>query len=437
MQKDIPKNPLTADILLSMLRPKESPTGPLTQGKGRTRGVELASKQEVVAKRRPIVWEPTLDEAERRWADLAASLTATEFAPRAAELDREQRYARENAAQLRKAGIDRMFLPTSVGGGGASLTAYVAVVEAIARGCASTSGIVATLQLGAYPLLLTRNEALRRRHLGAVAREGQSVSFALSEREAGSDPSGMTTTAVREGAGWRIRGEKCWIGSGGVASKYVVFAQTEPGAGRKGIAAFLVEADAEGVDDDEFEDKMGMRGTTTATIRFDTWVDEDSVVAPPGEGLKVALQGLNIGRIGVAAQSCGIGFAAYEAAVGRAVGRQTFGKLLIEHQAIGFRLADLATWLSAARMLAYEAAAAYDRGEDVAVIGAQAKLFASETAHEAVDTAVQVFGGAGYVKPNLVERLYRDQRVTEIYEGTSEIQRLVLARAIRQAAEEA
>lgn len=397
--------------------------------------VESASRASAIASGDQVIWCPRLDDEQRRWRELAATLTVAEFAPRAAQVDREQRYAHENAALLRKSGIDLMFLPRAFGGGNASLMAYVAVVEAIAQGCPSTSGIVATLQLGAYPLLLSPNEELTRQHLTAMADEGETISFALSERDAGSDPASMATMAEREGGGWRIRGEKCWIGNGGIADKYIVFAQTRQGSGRHGIAAFLVLAAAPGVDDDEVEDKMGMRGTTTGVIRFDTWVGDDAMVAAPGEGLKVALQTLNIGRIGVSAQASGIGLAAYYAAVDRAVSRRTFGKPLIEHQAIGFRLADVATRLSASRMLTYEASAAFDRGDDVAVIGAQAKLFSTETSHEAVDAAVQIFGGAGYVKPNLVERLYRDQRVTEIYEGASEIQRLVLARAIQKNAE--
>jgi alkylation response protein AidB-like acyl-CoA dehydrogenase len=175
---------------------------------------------------------------------------------------------------------------------------------------------------------------------------------------------------------------------------------------------------------------MGMRGTVNATVEFDTWVGADAMVAEPGRALKLALEALNVGRIVVAAQSSGIALAAFEAAAARAASRQAFGTAIINHQGVGFQLADLASRISASRMLTYEAALGYDRGEDIAALGAQAKLFASETAHDAVDVGVQVFGGEGYVKPSLVERLYRDQRATEIYEGTSEIQRLVLARAI-------
>jgi len=378
-----------------------------------------------------VVWAPQLTQAERGWRDLAARLAAEHFAPLAARIDAEQRYPLESVQRLRESGIATMVLPRSYGGGGASLVAYCAVVEEIAQSCASTSGIVATIQLGAAPLLLLRDEALKSELLRGLVERGEAVSFALSERGAGSDPASMATLAVRENGGWRIRGQKCWIGGGGAAHWYVVFAQTVPGSGKRGIAAFLVDAHAQGVDDSQFEDKMGMRGTRTSTIELDTWVAPERMLAPPGDGLRMAFGSLDVGRIGVAAQSCGMALAAWRHAVGYAAQRRTFGQLLIDHQALGFTLADLAARLSAARALTYEAARAYDSGSEVSVLAAQAKLIASETSHDVIDTALQIFGGAGYVKPNPVERLYRDQRVTEIYEGTSEIQRLLIARAIR------
>lgn len=376
------------------------------------------------------IWEPSLDESARRWQAVARRLTDERFRDRAAGIDAEQRYATENVADLVAAGIDRMFLPKPFGEG-ASLTALCAVIEEIATGCASTSGIVATLQLGVSPVLRAGSEEQMRRFVVKPDGTLKSVAFALSERDAGSDPAAMTTTAHREGDGWRIRGEKCWIGGGGVADTYVVFAQTDPGSAHRGIAAFLVDAGQPGVAAPDREDKMGMRGTVNARLVFDTLVEESAVLAPPGRAFALAVEALKIGRISVAAQSCGIAAAAYRAAAGHAVKRVTFGRPIIEHQGVGFQLADLATRLSAGRMMTYAAAAAYDAGEDVTVCGAQAKLFCSEMAHDAVDLGVQVFGGAGFVKPNLVERLYRDQRATEIYEGTSEIQRLVIARAIR------
>lgn len=377
------------------------------------------------------IWSPRLTAEEARWQETAARLARTQFAPRAAEIDREQRYPHENVALLRESGIATMFLPREHGGAGASLTAYCSVIEAIAEACASTSGIVATIQLGAAPLMLVGDESLKADLLRGMVERGEMVSFALSERGAGSDPAAMATRAEREGDGWRIRGEKCWIGGGGEAARYVVFAQTDPGSRKRGIAAFLVEADAPGVVDDLFEDKMGMRGTRTSTIRLDTHVPASHMLAGPGDGLRMAFAALDVGRVAVAAQANGMALAAFAIAVAHATTRETFGRLLIDHQALAFSLADLSCRLSAARMMTYEAAKLYDAGQDISVIAAQAKLLASETSHDVVDTALQLLGGAGYVKSNPVERMYRDQRVTEIYEGTSEIQRLLIARAIR------
>ncbi len=377
-----------------------------------------------------IIWDPPLEPDASVWRDIARRIAHDYLAPRAAAIDRDQRYPRENVELLHESGIAAMFIPKQFGGGGASLSAFCAVIEELAQVCASTSGIVATLQLGALPLLRAGTDQQKDFYIGALVHERKAISFALSEQEAGSDPSNMRTMATPENGGWRLRGEKRWIGGGGECAYYVVFAQTAVGLGRRGIAAFMVAADADGVRDDAREDKMGMRGTVNTTVVLDTWVAQSSMIAPPGKALKLALEALNVGRVVVAAQSNGIALAAFNAAARRAVVRTTFGHALVEHQGISFKLADVATRLSAGRMLAYETARNFDTGKDVALIGAQAKLFCSEAAHDAVDIGVQVFGGEGFVKPSLVERLYRDQRATEIYEGTSEIQRLVLARAI-------
>lgn len=379
----------------------------------------------------PIVWRPDLSAEARVWYEKARSLSLTVFSGRASAIDREQKFPAENVADLRAAGISTMFLPVEFGGAGASLTALAAVIEEIATHCASTSGIIATLQLGAQPLLLGGAEAQRRKHLTALVEKEEFISFALSEPTAGSDPASMTTLAVREGSGWRVRGSKCWIGNGGIAAKYLLFAQTSPGSGRKGIAAFMVAANAPGVKIHPKEDKMGMRGTTTTLIDFDVLVADEDVIAGPGAALRLALETLNVGRVTVAAQSAGIALGAYREMTAYAASRQTFGQSILGHQALGFRIADIAMQISAARMMAYEAARQYDAGADVANLGAMAKLFCTEVAHRAVDLGVQVFGGRGYVRPTPVERFYRDQRATEIYEGTSEIQRMVLMRAIQ------
>jgi len=378
------------------------------------------------------IWAPRLSPGDARWRDIAARLSSEHFGPLAAEIDRDQRYPHESVERLRESGIATMFIPREFGGAGASLTAYCAVIETIAGACASTSGIVATIQLGSAPLMLVEDARLKEALLRGIVERGEMVSFALSERGAGSDPAGMATEAMPERGGWRIRGEKCWIGGGGEAKRYVVFAQTRPGSGKQGIAAFLVEAGAEGVRDDVFEDKMGMRGTRTSTITLDTWVAGDHMLAPPGKGLRMAFAALDVGRVGVAAQAMGIALAAYRIGLKHSASRRTFGKLLIDHQSLAFQLADLASRLTAARLVTYEAARVYDEGGDISAIAAQAKLLASETSHDVVDMALQLLGGAGFVKPNPVERMYRDQRVTEIYEGTSEIQRLLIARALRQ-----
>lgn len=381
----------------------------------------------------PIIWQPQLDMASVAWRDKARRLSLDHFSHLAPIIDREQRFPHENVALLRQAGISSMFLPKSYGGAGASLTSLSAVIEEIAAHCASTSGIIATLQLGAHPLLLGGTEAQKSEHLGALVRDDVFISFALSEPGAGSDPASMATTATPEGKGWRLRGTKCWIGNGGIAKKYLLFAQTNPGSGRSGIAAYLVHADAPGVRVHAPEDKMGMRGTATTVIDFDTYVDNGAIIAAPGAALRLALETLNVGRITVAAQSVGIGMGAYREMTAFAASRQTFGQSILSHQGLGFQIADIAMQLSAARMMVYEAARQFDAGVDIANLGAMTKLFSTEVAHLAVDLGVQVFGGRGYVRPTPVERFYRDQRATEIYEGTSEIQRLVLMRAIQSA----
>lgn len=380
------------------------------------------------------LWNPALGEAAATWQRKARALTAQAFAPLAEEIDRNQRYPIEHLPRLLDAKISGMFVPKEFGGEGASLTSVVAVVEAVAEGCASTSAILAALALGAFPILIGGSEAQKKKLLGGLAERGEAVNFALSEREAGSDPSAIQATAVREGDGWRIRGEKCWLGNGGHSRHFIVFARTGGAESRKAISAFIVPRDTEGLIVDFFEDKMGIRGTTTTNLKLDVRVPADSIIGAEGDGLKLALATLTVGRVVVAAQANGIALCAYREARRYAVNRKTFGQTLIDHQGVGFKLADAAMTLSAARMLTYEAARAYDDGKDIGTLGAMAKLYASEVSHTVVDDAVQILGGRGYVKPNVVERCYRDQRIVEIYEGTSEIQRIVLARAVKKAA---
>ncbi|AZG11197.1 acyl-CoA dehydrogenase [Pigmentiphaga sp. H8] len=381
------------------------------------------------------IWRPALGDTEQDWQRIARNLTASHFEPVAAAIDRDQRYPVEHLPPLRESGVSGLFIPEQYGGGGATLTALVAVVEAIAEGCASTAAIMAALSLGAFPVLLGGTEEQKQELLGGLARRGEAVNFALSERGAGSDAAAIQTTAVRDGAGWRIRGEKCWLGNGGHSRHFIVFALTgEPGS-RNNITAFWVPRDTEGATVDFHEDKMGIRGTTTTNFKVDSWVPHASIIGHEGQGLKLALSTLNVGRVVVAAQALGIALCSYRAASDFAVTRRTFGRAVVDHQGIGFMLANAATQLSAARMMTFEAAKAYDAGQDISTLGAMAKLFASEASHTICDDAMQILGGRGYVKPSVVERCYRDQRITEIYEGTSEIQRLVIARAVKREAE--
>jgi alkylation response protein AidB-like acyl-CoA dehydrogenase len=383
-----------------------------------------------------VIWQPVLSEDAKRWRAVADRLTQIHFAPLAEELDREQRYPWENVRRLVEHDLAGLFIPKEYGGQGATLAATVAVVETIGTGCASTAAILCTYQLGAFPILLAGRDDQKQRYLGEMA-TGVATSFALSERNTGSDAAAIEATATREGDGWRLRGEKYWIGNGGASRYYVVFAKTDPSAGGRGISAFMVDKEQPGAVVDELADKMGIRGTQTSNLKLDIAVPDSARVGEMNRALRMAFQTLDVGRVLVAAQSLGVALAAYREASRRAVERRAFGQPIIENQGIAFKLADMAVEISAARMMLYEAAKTYDEGRDVANLGAMAKLLASEVAHRATDGAVQVWGGLGYCKPTVAERLYRDQRILEIYEGTSEIQRLVLARAVRKEAEAA
>ena len=377
-----------------------------------------------------VIWEPRLDDEGRHWRDLARDVAARHFAPLAEELDREQRYPWESVRVLVEQGLAGLLVEREHGGRGASFVTACAVIEEVSRACPSTGAILTAYALGATPLMLAGTPQQRERYLGGLAR-GEAISFALTEEGAGSDAARIRTTAEREGAGWRLRGEKIYIGNGGASRYYVVFALTDPQAGTRGITAFLVDKDADGVVIDRYEDKMGIRGTLTSNLKLDTWVPDGDVLGDLNRGMRLAMQTLSAGRISVAAQSLGVALAGFDVASREAARRETFGRPIIDNQGISFPLADVATGITAARMITFEAARTHQEGGDVGILGAMAKLYASEVAHRAVDTAVQVFGGDGFCKPCPAERLYRDQRILEIYEGTSEIQRLVLGRAIK------
>lgn len=382
-----------------------------------------------------VVWDLPLDDEATYWVGVAERLNREYFVPRAAVIDREQRYPWENVEQLVSTGLSGLMIPREYGGAGASLATGVAVMAELTRGCASTGAIFAIHAMGAGAVDIAGSDEQRKWYFGEIS-SGRAMSFALTERGAGSDPAAITSTGEREGDAWRLRGEKIFIGNGGASQHYVAFVRTDPDAGRRGISAFITSLSDEGTVVDRYADRMGLRGSRTSNLKLDTLVGSDRLLGQLGGGLRIAMSTLNSGRIMIAGQAIGLATAAFEHASTEAVHRSTFGRPIIENQGISFRLADVATRLSAARALTWQAAHAGPDSKPTRALASMAKLFASEVAHEAVDLAVQVYGGDGYCKPNPVERIYRDQRIAEIYEGSSEIQRLTLARSIAEAARE-
>ena len=379
-----------------------------------------------------VIWEPDLPLDSQKFQTVAEDLTRRYFEPLVEEIDRVQRYPWENVQRLHEAGLTRMFLPKQYGGADASLVSANAVVEAIARGCPSTAAIVTTYQLGSYMVQRAGTDEQKDKCLTEAVAKGHCVSFCLSERAAGSDPAGMATLATPEGDGYRLKGEKFWVGGGAASIYFVVFAKTDPSAGSRGITGFLVSKDAPGVTVDFIADKMGQRGTFTTNLKVDTWVPESAIVGELNRGLRLALIGLDLGRITISGHAIGMAMAAFEESARRACDRQTFGQPLIDHQAIAFKLADMATRISGARMMTYAAAKAFDEGKDIASLAAMTKILATETANFVCDEAVQIWGSLGYIKPTKVERIFRDMRINQIYEGASEIQRIVISRAIKK-----
>ena len=331
---------------------------------------------------------------------------------------------------LGKMGLCGMMVPEEWGGSGADSISYCAAIEEISRVCPSTAiTISVNNSVVCYPIQQFGTDDQRRKYLIACAGGKILGGFCLTEPQAGSDASRIQTRAVRDGSDWILSGQKAWVTNAGQASIYVVMAVTDPEGGSRGISAFVVEAGWNGVGIGRYEDKMGLRSSTTAMITFDeVRVPDANRLGQEGQGLKVALQSLDAGRIGVAAQAVGIGQAALDEAVSYAGQRTSFGRPIHEHQGVGFSLADMATDVEAARMLTYRAASLRDEGKPFTQHASMAKLYASEMCNRVAYRGVQIHGGYGYSKEYPIERIYRDARVLTLYEGTSEIQRLVIAR---------
>ncbi len=378
-----------------------------------------------------------LSETHRHLRDAVRDVAREQIAPYAAAVDDQARYPQEAHDALVASEFHAPHIPEQYGGVGADALATCIVIEEVARACASASLIPAVNKLGSMPLLLAADEPVKERYLRPVAEGRATISYALSEREAGSDTASMTCRAVEQPDGtWVLDGHKAWITNAGESQFYTVLAVTDP-EGRRGanVTAFVVEADDPGFSVGPKERKLGIKGSPTREIYFDHCViPGDRVVGGVGEGLKIALRTLDHTRVTIAAQAVGIAQGALDVAVDYVKTREQFGRAVAQFQGVQFMLADMAMHLEAARQLTYVAAAKSERGErDLPFFGAAAKCLASDMAMQVTTDAVQLLGGAGYTRDFPVERMMRDAKITQIYEGTNQIQRLVMARQLLDA----
>jgi alkylation response protein AidB-like acyl-CoA dehydrogenase len=357
------------------------------------------------------------------------ALSENEIAPHAQAVDEDHRFPQEAKVALVKNGLFAAHVPTQFGGDGADALATVLIIEEVARACGSSSLIPAVNKLGSMPLILGGNDEQKKRWLPRLVK-GEGFSYCLSESEAGSDASAMRTKVERSGDGWILNGSKKWITNAGESELYSVIAQGDPSNGSKGITAFVVEKSDPGVSFGAPEKKMGMRGSPTREVYFDTvQLSDDRRISEVGQGFALAMNTLDHTRITIAAQAIGLAQGAFDVATKYAHERQQFGKPIFDFQAIQFMLADMAMNIEAARLLTYSAAIKSENGEkDLRFFSAASKCFASDMAMKVTEDAIQVLGGYGYVTDYPVERMMRDTKLTQIYEGTNQIQRIVMAR---------
>ncbi len=373
-----------------------------------------------------------LTEEQKAVRDAARDFAQNVLKPGVIERDREQRFPKEEMKQLAELGFLGMMVDPKYGGSGMDTVSYVLAMEELSKIDASASVCVSVNNsLVCWGLETYGTEEQKQKYLVPLAKGEKIGAFCLSEPEAGSDATSQRTTAVDMGDYYLLNGTKNWITNGSTASTYLVIAQTNPELGHRGINALIVERGMEGFIVGEKEDKMGIRGSDTHTLLFnDVKVPKENRIGEDGFGFKFAMKTLSGGRIGIAAQALGIAAGAYELSKAYSKERQAFGKEIFKHQAIAFKIADMATEIDAARLLVHRAAADKDAGRNYDTSGAMAKLFASEVAMRHTVEAVQIHGGYGYVKEYHVERLMRDAKITQIYEGTSEIQRVVISRNV-------
>jgi len=364
--------------------------------------------------------------------DTVREIADDKIAPHAAEVDTRAEFPHAAYDALRAADLHAPHIPEEYGGAGADALATCIVIEEVARACASTSLIPAVNKLGTLPLLLAASEDLKQRYLPPVAAGEAMFSYALSEPEAGSDAASMRTKATPAGDGWMLDGVKRWITNAGEAKYYTVMAITDPDAGSGGISAFVIEQDDEGVSFGAPEKKLGIKGSPTREVYLDhVAVPGYRMIGEPGTGFKTALRTLDHTRVTIAAQALGIAQGALDVALGYVKERKQFGTPIADFQGLQFMIADMGMKLEGARQLTYVAAAKSERADpDLTFFGAAAKCLASDVAMEVTTDAVQLLGGYGYVKDYPVERMMRDAKITQIYEGTNQIQRVVMARQL-------
>jgi alkylation response protein AidB-like acyl-CoA dehydrogenase len=374
----------------------------------------------------------TLSDEHNELRAVLRDLCEKEIAPYAADVDEKARYTDEALAALTSSGFAAIHIPEAYGGQGGDAVAGCLVIEEVARVCASSSLIPICNKLGTMGLLMRGSEELKKQVLPSIA-DGEAVaSYALSEREAGSDAASMRTRARAEGDEWVLNGAKCWISNGGHSTWYTVMAVTDPDKGANGISAFVVHKDDPGFVVGAKEKKLGIKGSPTTELYFeDCRIPGDRIIGEPGTGFKTALATLDHTRPTIGAQAVGIAQGALDAAIGYVKARKQFGKPISDFQAVQFMVADMAMKLEAARLLVYTAAARAERGEpNLGFLSAASKCYASDVAMEVTTDAVQLFGGYGYTTDFPVERFMRDAKITQIYEGTNQIQRVVMSRAL-------
>ena len=375
-----------------------------------------------------------LTDEQRMIRDMAREFANNELAPHAGRWEEEGWIPDAVVAKLGELGLLGMVVPEEWGGTFSDYTAYALAMEEIAAGCASTATLMSVHNsVGCGPILAWGSEAQKKAWLPDMAAGRKIGCFCLTEPQAGSEANNLKTRAVLKDGQWVLNGSKQFITNGKRAAVAIVFAVTDPELGKKGLSAFIVPTDARGFNPQKLEEKLGIRASDTCAISLeDCTIPEDHLLGPRGKGLAIALSNLEGGRIGIAAQALGIARAAFEAALAYARDRTQFGKKLVEHQSVGNMLADMHTRLNAARLLILHAARMRTEGIPCLSEASQAKLYASELAEWVCTKAIQIHGGYGYLHDYPVERHYRDARITQIYEGTSEIQRLLIARNLAQ-----